>query len=73
MFFKYFPRLYISECTVGRFGEECAKECHCSDSFQCARETGLCRNAGCFSGWQGAACDKGTDQDNDIATYVWKV
>ncbi|XP_053395680.1 cell death abnormality protein 1-like [Mercenaria mercenaria] len=45
------------ECSVGRFGVECSKECHCADQKLCDRNDGTCVSAICDIGFHGEACD----------------
>lgn len=49
---------YVTECPDYLFGEDCEKECHCSNITEiCSKQTGYCQHS-CHAGWIGIACDK---------------
>ncbi|XP_046358028.2 uncharacterized protein LOC124136207 isoform X1 [Haliotis rufescens] len=43
------------DCVPGRFGENCARQCHCKGHI-CDATSGLCKY-GCQIGWTGESCD----------------
>lgn len=46
----------VAACPHGRFGVNCAKECHCEDTGeQCDSESGRCAS-GCHHLWTGDSC-----------------
>lgn len=50
--------LYTSlECSVGTFGEDCTRLCHCINNEPCDYQTGICPN-GCGPGWTDVACNR---------------
>ena len=42
-------------CQDNKFGENCAKRCHCQSDEPCDVTTGEC-TSGCASGWHGSDC-----------------
>ncbi|KAK0064948.1 receptor-type tyrosine-protein phosphatase alpha, partial [Biomphalaria pfeifferi] len=58
------------ECPVGRFGQNCHKECHCKDDNEkCDSMKGICRT-GCARGWSGLDCQKPEDCPENF--YGWE-
>ncbi|KAL5021811.1 hypothetical protein ScPMuIL_000966 [Solemya velum] len=56
-------------CPPGRFGHDCAKECHCSVSQEaCDSILGMCKS-GCALGWEGYDCQKAVACPEN--TYGW--
>ena len=59
---QYYRMYLISACPQGKYGSNCAKDCHCPEGDSCDRVNGLCGNGTCHSDWTGAGCQtsKGT-------------
>ncbi len=57
--------LFISECRVGTYGQDCEHRCECENSAGCDPVLGDCI---CTPGWDGRRCDQGNchhvDQKN---------
>ena len=47
------------QCPLGRYGEECERECSCMNGGTCDPITGVCV---CLAGWRGALCEEGISQ-----------
>ena len=41
---------FITECTDGKFGDNCTKTCHCENNDVCDKIHGICLN-GCSPGY----------------------
>lgn len=52
--------LIILECPLGKYGNDCSKQCstNCDVTSRCDRFTGEC-DGGCKPGWTGIICDQG--------------
>ena len=52
--------LYLTECVVGFFGDNCVENCSkmCGDPGVCDKVTGHC-NGSCLAGWEGVMCQNG--------------
>ena len=47
-----------TDCPNGRFGKNCAKECHCKEVMEaCNKNTGSCKS-GCHPGWLDISCQE---------------
>ncbi|CAE1273833.1 unnamed protein product [Acanthosepion pharaonis] len=61
-------------CPQGRFGENCAKECHCKEADEvCDSVLGMCKS-GCALGWTNYDCQTVTEDNTDIiGTFICHV
>ena len=50
--------VWISDCEVGNYGDDCKSTCGNCKISPCDFETGLC-DGGCSAGWKGARCKSG--------------
>lgn len=67
--------LYILECPVGYYGENCNNKCsmYCSVPSQCDSFTGQC-NGGCQPGWYTKTCEQSTCFNISIApTFAFSI
>ncbi|KAK3090599.1 hypothetical protein FSP39_012997, partial [Pinctada imbricata] len=47
------------DCSDGRFGTDCAMECHCANVTEvCNKKIGTCSVSGCHPGWIGTSCQE---------------
>ncbi|GMR43393.1 hypothetical protein PMAYCL1PPCAC_13588 [Pristionchus mayeri] len=62
------PPTCRQDCSLGRWGVDCAGRCFCAGGLPCDFPTGVCASGECEKGWRGEACDHDINECTELSS-----